>query len=701
MSNYYNPRNSGPHKDLPPVPPQAHYDTDYGYQGGFNQHGGGYGGPSANANNLLRPNDNDFNFVDPNAHIDNSFKDNSFQPANPNLSLNNRVIYDYDTDGDSDSGFPHSGPSANNNGAGAINNLGTSLNPSNQRELAKAHQNDFYSQSNNSGISRHSSTKSNPFKEDPFTEISPNKRMSRNNLNNGSNRPYVDDDDTFDNVPIKSVAYNATPSLTNDENNNAATSLLNPYRNNKFYNNESRTINGGFKVNDEFGPNELRPRYIQDPAAAAAEQKPKGWLMWRGKRVPIWCYILTLIQTIVFIVELAKMGSFTGSPVQTKPYFNPMIGPSNYVQINMGSRFVPCMIYIDNITSITSNVFPCPNSTDTSTGCTLDTLCGLGGLSQDDNGYKPNQWYRIITPIFLHAGFIHIICNLLLQMMLGVDMERAIGSIKFIVIYMAAGISGNIFGANFAQSGLSSTGASGALFGIIGVNLVHFLFFTNKSQMHPKTYRKNLSYLIFEIIFTLVLGLLPGLDNFSHIGGFIVGVLLSVVLFKDPNFIFQERYRYQRDPKELNKSAIPARNSLNSFTPFDYDGGDNRANEFTNIRVINSKFGKFFPNLQIRKTPVFFGWVAVRLVCVVLTFLWFYLLSVNFFTNGGGHCSWCKYLSCIPVKDWCTMGKIQLENLSSSSNASILVVSYFMFLISAHFKIMSSKLDTKKSIKID
>ena len=224
-------------------------------------------------------------------------------------------------------------------------------------------------------------------------------------------------------------------------------------------------------------------------------------------------------------------------------------------------------------------------------------------------------------------------------------------------------------------------------------NAFHFIFFTNKSQMHPKIYRKNLTYLAGEIVFTLILGLLPGLDNFSHIGGFVVGCLLSVVCLKDPNFIFQDRYRYQRDPNDIKKSAIPARNSLNSFTPFDYDGAAAEGNRDHNqIRVINSRVAKFFPNINIRKQNLFFAWSLGRVICGILAFLWFYFLSVNLWRNGGGHCSWCKYLSCIPVKDWCSMGKIQLEDLGTVDNNSIVLLSTFLLLIGSHFKYLGGSI---------
>src|SRR5262245_51355239 len=96
----------------------------------------------------------------------------------------------------------------------------------------------------------------------------------------------------------------------------------------------------------------------------------------------------------------------TGSPIMIHPSFNPMIGPSTYVQINMGARFVPCMRVTPNVQNATVPVqWPCPNTTTSdpnspSNKCDLHELCGFGDL---DNMH-PNQWYRFILPMFLHAG---------------------------------------------------------------------------------------------------------------------------------------------------------------------------------------------------------------------------------------------------------------------------------------------------------
>lgn len=146
-----------------------------------------------------------------------------------------------------------------------------------------------------------------------------------------------------------------------------------------------------------------------------------------------------------------------------KPYFNPMIGPSPYVYITMGARYVPCMRQMGSATeaNITADVgFMCPNTTTSDSGsCSLATACGMSGIpdADSDGSLHPNQWYRFITPIFLHGGLIHIIFNMLVQLTVGSDMERLIGSIRFFLVYFAAGIFGNVLGGNYAPNGMAST----------------------------------------------------------------------------------------------------------------------------------------------------------------------------------------------------------------------------------------------------
>ncbi|KAI9741613.1 MAG: hypothetical protein M1835_003092, partial [Candelina submexicana] len=273
------------------------------------------------------------------------------------------------------------------------------------------------------------------------------------------------------------------------------------------------------------------------------KKKRMGGGFFKGK-IPWVVYGLTIIHLSVFIAEIIKNSVLTGSPIQIHPQFNPMIGPSYYVLINMGARYVPCMRSTEGVQDSSIPIgWPCPNSTSSDINspmnkCQLGDLCGFqsnfpnpvanGKLSDNP---QPNQWYRFIIPMFLHAGIIHIAFNLLLQLTLGADMERQIGPLRFALVYFSAGIFGFVLGGNFAASGISSTGASGCLFGILALELLRLLY-TWKER--PKPWR-DLAFIVLDIVISFALGLLPGLDNFSHIGGFLMGLVLGICLLHSPN----------------------------------------------------------------------------------------------------------------------------------------------------------------------
>ncbi|KAI2032082.1 hypothetical protein LOZ39_005988 [Ophidiomyces ophidiicola] len=277
----------------------------------------------------------------------------------------------------------------------------------------------------------------------------------------------------------------------------------------------------------------------REPSSSRSKRKRHS----RFKRMPWVVYITSAIQVAVFIAEIVKNAQLTGSPIMLRPQFNPMIGPSPYVQINMGARFVACMRNVKGVQDSPQVIpWPCPGTTTNDptskdNQCTLSELCGLGGVPNPRAGGsindkpEPNQWFRFIIPIFLHAGLIHIGVNLAAQMIIGADMERSIGWWRFAIVYYASGIFGFVFGGNYAAPGIASTGASGSLFGILALCLLDLLYKWN-------SIKKPLAYLLtmlLAVAVSFVLGLLPGLDNFSHIGGFLMGLVLGICLLRSPD----------------------------------------------------------------------------------------------------------------------------------------------------------------------
>jgi rhomboid protease GluP len=133
------------------------------------------------------------------------------------------------------------------------------------------------------------------------------------------------------------------------------------------------------------------------------------------------------------------------------------------------------------------------------------------------------EWWRFITPIFLHIGFLHLAMNTLALYFLGPAVEKIFGNTRFLFIYLFAGISGVI--ASFIFSPNISAGASGAIFGCFGA-LLYF------ALIYPKLFFRTIGpsvipVLIFNLIFGFTVSII---DNAGHLGGLAGGFLAAGIL---------------------------------------------------------------------------------------------------------------------------------------------------------------------------
>ena len=130
--------------------------------------------------------------------------------------------------------------------------------------------------------------------------------------------------------------------------------------------------------------------------------------------------------------------------------------------------------------------------------------------------------WRLITPVFLHAGLLHIGVNMYSLYALGPAVERFFGRGRFLAVYLLAGISGVLL--SLVMSPNPSVGASGAIFGLLG-SLAAFLY------LHRATFGQlgamQLRQLVFVALINLGLGLSPGIDNWGHVGGLVAGAGLA------------------------------------------------------------------------------------------------------------------------------------------------------------------------------
>lgn len=156
-------------------------------------------------------------------------------------------------------------------------------------------------------------------------------------------------------------------------------------------------------------------------------------------------------------------------------------------------------------------------STDT------DTLLQYGA-KYNPGMIEDNQWWRIVSSMFIHIGFIHLFMNLIAVYYLGILVEKMYGRWRFLVIYLLAGIGGGL--ASFAFSVHISAGASGAIFGLFGA----LLFF---GFIYKKIFFQTLGWnIIFILVFNIILGLvIEQIDMAAHLGGLIAGFVASAIIF--------------------------------------------------------------------------------------------------------------------------------------------------------------------------
>ncbi|HEY0078422.1 MAG TPA: rhomboid family intramembrane serine protease [Pyrinomonadaceae bacterium] len=159
------------------------------------------------------------------------------------------------------------------------------------------------------------------------------------------------------------------------------------------------------------------------------------------------------------------------------------------------------------------------------------------------------EWWRFVTPVFIHIGVIHILVNMYSLFMLGPYVEKLYGSAKFIFFWVLTGIAGvaasyfaSMYDMNegflgrflFRGGDGPSAGASGALFGLVGVLFVFGIKFRREL---PEEFKRAFGVgMLPTILINLFIGYtIPFIDNAAHLGGFLAGVVLALfVHYKRP-----------------------------------------------------------------------------------------------------------------------------------------------------------------------
>uniref|UniRef100_A0A1B6BZ94 Peptidase S54 rhomboid domain-containing protein n=1 Tax=Clastoptera arizonana TaxID=38151 RepID=A0A1B6BZ94_9HEMI len=220
----------------------------------------------------------------------------------------------------------------------------------------------------------------------------------------------------------------------------------------------------------------------------------------------------------------------------------------------------------------------------------LDDVCGMIPFYSPE---VPDQFYRLWTSLFLHAGVLHLAITLVLQWFLMRDLEKLTGSLRIMIIYMGSGVAGNLASAIFVPY-RADVGPAGAQFGLLACLIVEVL---NVWPMlrHPQHALCKLLAITFVLF---LFGLLPWVDNFAHLFGFVFGFLLSYALL-----------------------------------PF-------------------VSFGEYD-----RQKKIFLIWV-----CLMTSVFLFLLLVLMFYVIPVYDCEWCGYFNCLPLtRDLCATQNINFK----------------------------------------
>ncbi len=144
-------------------------------------------------------------------------------------------------------------------------------------------------------------------------------------------------------------------------------------------------------------------------------------------------------------------------------------------------------------------------------------------------GYKVNdliaqgQYWRLLTPMFLHGSLLHIGFNMYALYILGPGLEGYYGRWRFLALYGVSGFAGNVASLMFSTA--PSLGSSTAIFGLLGAQ---GMFLYQNQQVLGAVARRALNSIVMIAAVNLVIGLSPQIDNWGHIGGLAGGALFAL-----------------------------------------------------------------------------------------------------------------------------------------------------------------------------
>lgn len=148
---------------------------------------------------------------------------------------------------------------------------------------------------------------------------------------------------------------------------------------------------------------------------------------------------------------------------------------------------------------------------------------------------RQGEYWRLLTSVFMHFGIGHIVNNMLVLYVLGDNLERALGSVKYLIFYLLCGVGANVVSLLFdvtfnpQAEAVVSAGASGAVFGVIGGLL--YAVIVNRGRLEDLSTRQ----LVVMVLFSLYFGFTStGVNNTAHVAGLVIGIIMGAILYRKP-----------------------------------------------------------------------------------------------------------------------------------------------------------------------
>ena len=141
-----------------------------------------------------------------------------------------------------------------------------------------------------------------------------------------------------------------------------------------------------------------------------------------------------------------------------------------------------------------------------------------------EHGIAAGEVYRLVTAMFLHYGLLHLAMNMWALWVLGRSLEATLGPLRFLALYLVAGLGGNVAAYLFSAPNHATAGASTAIFGLFAA------LFVIMRRLGRDT-SAVIPILVINLVFTFAV---PSISIAGHLGGLVTGALLALVLAYAP-----------------------------------------------------------------------------------------------------------------------------------------------------------------------